>query len=216
MIRLPLLSALALVLASGVASEARAADPPLPSLSVIGGTSFTLNPLNDFHAGAAATRGGHLALTGPAQLTLRLVNAEAALNNAFVYRGVSLFSNSDLAGGSGPSRTVTGDAGLLDFAFSMPSSDPAFGLLTNAGNGAPRMPSFAITMLGDQRARILLDDNGGFRPVGSSLDEDYDDMVVELTVAAVTPVPEPAEWAILSAGLVFAAAAGRRRRTRKG
>lgn len=210
--RRPLLAALAFASALAVPVAAHAADPVLPSLSVVGGTSFTLNPLNEFYAGAAATWGGRLALTGPAQLTFRLVNAEALLNNTFSYRGSSLFSNSDLAAGGALSRTVVADAGLLDFAFRMPASDPGLGLLTNAGNGVAKMPSFAVAMLGDQRARILLDDNGGSPSGLASLDNDYDDMVLEVSVTGVTPVPEPAEWAILTAGLAFAAGAARRRR----
>lgn len=214
--RRPLLAATAIACLLVAPVAAQATSQPLPSLSVIGGSAFTLNPLNDFHAGSAATRGGRLAVTGPAELTFRLVNAEAVLNNAFTYRGVSLFSNADLGGGGTLTQTVVADAGLLDFGFRMPTSDTAPSMLTNAGNGAAKMPSFAVSMLGDQRARILLDDAGIVHSGLASLDGDYDDMVLEVSVTGVTPVPEPAEWAILSAGLAFAAGAARRRRARGG
>jgi hypothetical protein len=208
------LAALAVTSILGAPAVAHATDPLLPALSVIGGTSFTLNPMNDFHAGGAATGGARLALTGPAQITFRLLNAEAGLNNAFEYRGASLFSNADLASGTGLSRTLSADAGLLDFGFRMPATDAALSMVTNAGNGPRTLPSFAVTMLGDHRARILLDDNGGASSGLASLDDDFDDMVLEVSVDAVTPVPEPAEWMILSAGLAFAAGLARRRRAR--
>jgi hypothetical protein len=196
----------------GTPAVTHAADPLLPAFSVIGGTSFTLNPWNDFFAGEAATRDGRLALTGPAEVTFRLVNSEAALNNAFAYGGETLFSNVDLASGALLTRTVLADAGVIDFGFRI----PAPWSVTNAGNGQQKPPSFAVTMLGDQRARILLEDRGAGVSGLASLDDDFDDMVLEVSLSAVSPVPEPAEWMIMSAGLAFAAGVARRRRARAG
>ncbi len=210
MIRRPVLAAAAAVIALGLPALAQA---DVPAFAVIGGTSFTLNPMNDYYAGAAATAGARLALTGPAEVTFRLVNAEASINNAFEFGGRALFSNADL--GSGTSRTVLAGSGLLDFAFRMPSTNAALTLLTNSGNGLPNMPSFAVTMLGDGRARLLLDDHGGAGSGFAAMDEDYDDMVLDVSVAAVTPVPEAGELLIMSAGLVFAAGVARRRKSRR-
>jgi hypothetical protein len=196
----------------GAPAVSHAADPLLPAFSVIGGTSFTLNQWNDFFAGEAATRDGRLAVTGPAEVTFRLVNAEATLNNAFEYGGATMFSNADLVLGASLTRTVVADAGVVDFGFRI----PAPWSVTNAGSGQQKPPSFAVTMLGDQRARILLEDRGAGASGIASLDNDFDDMVLEVSLSAVNPVPEPAEWMILSAGLAFAAGVARRRRARAG
>jgi len=210
MIRRPVLAAAAAVIALGLPAVAKA---DVPALAVIGGTSFTLNPMNDYYAGAAATVGGRLALTGPAELTFRLLATAATIDSAFEFRGSRLFSNSDI--GPAATRTVSVDAGMLDFAFRMPSTNPALSLLTNSGNnGLGNLPSFAVTMLSDGRARILLDDNGGAGSFASS-DGDYDDMVLDVTIAGVTPVPEAGELLMMSAGLAFAAAASRRRKARR-
>ncbi|MFN7642009.1 MAG: hypothetical protein ACK5PW_02795 [Burkholderiales bacterium] len=210
MIRRPVLAAAAAVIALGLPALAHA---EVPALAVIGGTSFTLNPMNDFYAGGAATAGGRLSLTAPAEVTFRLVNAEASINNAFEYRGAALFSNADL--GSATSRTFVAGSGLLDFAFRMPSTNPALTLLTNSGNGLSNMPSFAVTMLGNGRARLLLDDHGGAGSGFAAMDDDYDDMVLDVSIAAVTPVPEAGELLIMSVGLAFAAGVARRRKARR-
>jgi hypothetical protein len=210
MIRRPVLAAAAAVIALGLPALAQA---DAPAFAVIGGTSFTLNPMNDYYAGGASTVGARLALTGPAEVTFRLVAAAASINNAFEFGGASLFSNSEL--GPAASKTLSVGAGTLDFAFRMPSANPALALLTNSGNnGLGPLPSFAVTMLGNGHARILLDDNGG---AGSfaSIDGDYDDMVLDVTIAGVTPVPEAGELLMMSAGLAFAAAVSRRRKARR-
>jgi hypothetical protein len=210
MIRRPVLAAAAAVIALGLPALAQA---EVPALAVIGGTSFTLNPMNDYYAGAAATVGGRLALTGPAEVTFRLLATAATIDTAFELRGSRLFSNSDI--GPAATRTTFVDAGTLDFAFRMPSTNSALSLLTNSGNnGLGKLPSFAVTMLGDGHARIMLDDNGG---TGSfaSIDGDYDDMVLDVTIEGVTPVPEAGELLIMSAGLAFAAVLTRRRKARR-
>ena len=165
MIRRPVLAAAAAVIALGLPALAQA---DAPAFAVIGGTSFTLNPMNDYYAGAASTA------------------AAASINNAFEFGGASLFSNSEL--GPAASKTLSVGAGTLDFAFRMPSANQALALLTNSGNnGLGPLPSFAVTMLGNGHARILLDDNGGAGSFASS-DGDYDDMVLDVTIAGVTPV----------------------------
>jgi hypothetical protein len=100
MIRRPVLAAAAAVIALGLPALAQA---EVPALAVIGGTSFTLNPMNDYYAGAAATVGGRLALTGPAEVTFRLLATAATIDTAFELRGSRLFSNSDI----GPAATRT-------------------------------------------------------------------------------------------------------------
>ena len=198
----------AAALAACVASPALAlADTPsdgAPRLEVAGGVDFTLNPFNDFFPGTVARIGGRLQVSAPSLVTYRLVGAEAALVNGFEVAGQRLFDAAQSVAGGSVERTVAATAGLLDFAFSIPHPQPGFRFVSNASNEAGRAQGFGVVMQGDRGARVMLDDYGW-------LDADYDDMVVEVSV---TPIPEPAEWMIMAAGLLLAARTARRARGR--
>lgn len=202
--RLASAAALAACAASPVAALADTPSAAEPRLEVVGGLDFTLNPFNDFMAGQTARIGGRLQLTAPSLVTYRLVGAEASLVSGFEVAGQRLFDAAQSAAGGAVERTVAAAAGLLDFAFGIPHPQPTFRFVSNATNDAGRAQGFGVVMQGERGARVLLDDYGW-------LDADYDDMVVEVTV---TPIPEPAEWMIMAAGLLLAARSARRTRAR--
>jgi hypothetical protein len=126
--------------------------------------------------------------------------------------GLTIFRNADL-GGSGVTptdRSFEVKAGMLDFAFRM--NDGPVKFLSNASNSAAKVPGFGILGSDGQRVTLLLDDSGLQFGTSGSIDNDYDDMIVEVSVQT-QPVPEPHEWLFMASGLAAMTAFFRRRRS---
>ncbi|WP_382160965.1 PEP-CTERM sorting domain-containing protein [Hydrogenophaga sp. ANAO-22] len=195
--------ALGLVAATGIASAA--------DLDQTGGSFVDLThaagTFNPEWLGSAATyaaefdlsalwRGAPLLLSQAATVTYTLVGFEAAYNNAFV-AGLGQLSN-QLNGiaqlGSSFSSAIDA-GGALDFGFL------SNGLGALWGNGSANV---GVMLSADRQSALLLFND-------SYADNDFDDMVVRVTIAAV---PEPETLAMLLSGLGVVMV-GARRRARK-
>lgn len=219
-------------LLSGQALAATASTPSITSitapltapLSVIGGRETdlthvrgTFNPTwlngestySSFFDLTEMTRGGHLLLTeAAASVTFTLVGQETRLNNTFSAGGQTL---SNFTHGKKGDKVGKGGGHMSNLGASFSFENVAAGLLNfgflSNGAGALRGNGHAATglMLADDKrsALILFNDRGG--------DRDFDDMVVMLSVS---PVPEPATYAMLLGGLGLLGLMARRRQRR--
>jgi hypothetical protein len=200
------------VLLAASPGHAQAQTPLTPALTIVGGTSATLNPFNDWYAGRSVRLGAQLALSGPATVTYRFLGREAGFDNAFEVNGLTVFRNSDLGTSlaSPTDRSFEVKAGVLDFAFRM--NDGPVKFLSNGSNSAGSVPGFGILGNDGQRVTLLLDDSGRQFGTSGSIDDDYDDMIVEVSIQT-QPVPEPHEWLFMVAGLAAMTGFAKRRRS---
>lgn len=195
--------AFGLVAATGIASASE--------LDKMGGTfadltqvSGTFNP--DWLGSAAAYasefdlsalwRGGALVLSQASTITYTLVGFEAAYNNAFVSGNAQLSNRQNGIGQLGTSfSSVVNAGGALDFGFL------SNGIGALWGNGSDNV---GVMLSADRQSALLLFND-------SYADNDFDDMVIRVSIAAV---PEPETVAMLLAGLGVVMV-GARRRARK-
>lgn len=192
--------------------QARAEASAAPMLTIVGGTSATLNPFNDWYAGRTVRLGAQLAVSGSATVTYRFLGREAGFNNAFEASGMTVFRNSDLGSSmvAPTDRSFAVKAGVLDFGFRM--NDGPVNFLSNGSNSAGSVPGFGILGSDGQRVTLLLDDSGRQFGTSGSIDNDYDDMIVEVSIQT-QPVPEPHEWLFMMSGLAAIAGFARRRKS---
>jgi hypothetical protein len=196
-------------------------------INLVGGTAGTIpgGAINDFIMPGffpGPQMGGYygsqieIDVPGESTLVIDYFGAEAGFVNAFSFMLAVLFSH---PGGmvvapslASPldtfSTTVSGTA-ILPFSFSANSGaatvsngsnpDDSVGLVmgpnffascdpfgTTAGSGGTSCSS----------VYLFLDDGG------AESDDNHDDMLVRLTVTAVTDIPEPGTWLLLGAGLM--------------
>jgi hypothetical protein len=184
-----------------MASAAAQAAPVLSQvngvLTTIGAESdapFDLNATTGLDAGSSIylfnssnTPNFGLQVSDTAKVTYTYLGKEADFTNEFTAPGGSL--STDGSTSVGESFSTTSLADFLNFAIN--SSDGG----SAANNGVITSPvQFAIALLSDTSAIILLDDGG--------LGIDFDDIAVRVDVSQV-PLP-PAVWLLISAilGLV--------------
>lgn len=130
---------------------------------------------------------------------------EAAFRNRFFAADQSVLIDNHAPVGSRLALPLTG-GGVLDFGFRANTGGP---IVMNADNNAARAELFGIVLDTDRRSgRLLFDDGGAAR------DSDFDDMVMRFELSVI-PVPEPATWLMLLAGLGTIALM-RRQRMRRG
>lgn len=206
-----------------VVSVGRAEPQPGPVLTVTGGGFFTDRD-NDFlwltprfgNGGQAVRlwRGGTLALSEPGMITLEYIGKEANYaDNAFLWGGLSggvpVFSTGgslpNLVGQTAaspvpPVALATSNVPGIVAAVALPFSFFVNQTGSNKPNGSSDIAYWPLPVgagLAGETKRFgtvvyaLLDDG--------KTDNDYDDMIVRLTV---TEVPEPTTLALLAAGIL--------------
>lgn len=183
------------------------------TLSITGGSSFTLggnfdpsDSLNAIPFGPGDTvtnftvanlAGNGLVVDGPARFTVTFLGKEAGFSNAALNLGNGLTLNDDNAGDS-----ITFDqvmAGLVDFSFSSSGG----GVIVNGIGASSPDQDLAFAGLSDDGMSVF----AFFGDGGAGPDNDLDDMIVRIDVAAI---PVPAAGLLLLSAL--GAAAGLRRR----
>lgn len=133
---------------------------------------------------------------GPFAYTFEYMGHEAGWTNLFI-SGVDVFNNKTTAVGTTISGTQL-SSGWLDFSFTtnINSSDSAS--VSNGNNNNPSsgaaLPDFFIAYDKDNLNVMYL----GLNDDGKSIDDDYDDLVVKVTVSAV---PEASSVYLLGIGL---------------
>jgi PEP-CTERM motif len=196
----------ACLLAAGMAVAGSSAAA---QLSTAGGTSIdltsvngTFNPhwfgsLSDYSSAfnlSSMLRGATLLSNEPGNLTFSLVGYEAGYNNAFTAGGQRLdnrLGNMPLLGNSFSFASLA--AAPLDFSFLSNGIGALF------GNGSS---STGVIMSNNGQEALLVFNDTYF-------DNDFDDMVVRVSISAV---PEPETFAMLLGGLGLLAAAVRRQK----
>lgn len=143
------------------------------------------NPLSGFESSS-------IALDGESLILVEYFGKEARYTNSFVLDGNTITTGANAASAVPLQSFVTGLlSGVLDFAFNVNSG------AGSVANGSPNInigsgPNFFASVVGNATGTsgdslwLFLDDGGGRN------DDDFDDMVMRLSVTAV-PAP-PAIW----------------------
>lgn len=139
---------------------------------------------------------------GAFNYTFEYLGYEAGWTNYFI-SGLSMFNNKTTSIGSTISGTQL-TSGWLDFSFQTP-----YGSVTNGSNNTPGggrvAPNFFIAYDSTDLGVMFL----GLNDDGSSIDADFDDLVVKITVSAV---PEASSVYFLMFGLIGLLGMARRQR----
>lgn len=140
---------------------------------------------------------------GAFNYTFEYLGSEAGWTNLFI-SGTEVFNNHSTVIGSTISGTQS-TSGWLNFSFETPNN----GTVTNGSNiipdGTITPPNFFIAYNSNDLNTMFL----GLNDDGSSIDGDYDDLVVKITVSAV---PEAASIYFLMFGLIGLLGMARRQR----
>ena len=188
------------------------ATSPAQAASLVVGTGTDTTPLssgNDFRinlAGEGLTilrTFASLTLNGPANIQIDYFASESGFVNTFHLGSFSFAETNKGSFGAQLIGTLTNVAsGPLDAYFKssghnsthMPGSEN-FGFILPTGSGPGEFESNVVWIAYDDQI--------------NNADDNHDDFILRLTV---TPVPEPATWAMMIGGFGLLGAAARRRR----
>ncbi len=189
-------------------------------VSVIGGTTGSLPAdgtasQNEVIGSVFGYFGAQLYANGPVKVEYAYRGNEAGDTNTFFVLGDLKFTTG--AGGSEyddrASETLA-LAGLLNFAFGANQNSPSVTNGSNPSTPTGSVPNFFISFYDKDNKLGALSGTSGiiaFDDGGSQADGDYDDLVVNFTVAAV---PEPTTWAMMLLGFAGIGLLAYRRRSK--
>lgn len=179
------------------------------TLSVIGGTADNLDALYDpspatpgigngdnIKTFSGSFAGNGLSVSSDALVTFTFLGKEAAAINTAMEAGGQTLSNTDAAG---TSMTATFTAGLIDFSFATNLSGGS-SIQNGVGSTNGNLSLAFSDVVGNNKVYAFFGDGIG--------DVDHDDMVLEISVAAI---PLPAGMLLLGTALGGLAIARRRK-----
>lgn len=193
--------------------------PAHASFSVSGGNTFSIPENNDFQSDLNAlglfdvvTTGAFIVLNGSGTVKFDYMGDESFFRNVFTAPGVTPYAeNNGNTWGPISIGSAAFSAGAFDSIF---FTDPTLNVVGKPGNGnfAIFLPANSGGSLVSNVLYFAFDDTA---VPGVGIDSDYDDFVVRATFTPddVSPVPEPASWAMMILGFGLAGQAARRRRT---
>lgn len=210
-----LLAASAAAVALVVAPAANAAE-----FVVSGGSLITVPDNNDFKypAGGLGSLGltkeligAKVELTVGTSILFEILGSESGYSDSFLFDGTTFYTESN---STYPPLNFFGAPGLIDILF-----NPAGLFLASfSSDGSDAASASAIG--GSPGFSVFVDENGGYNSgvlyfgyddvpkVINGGDDNHDDLIIRATIV---PVPEPATWALMLAGVAAVGVSMRRR-----
>ena len=179
-------------------------------ITLTGSIDQAVIPAGDDYGFLGIYLGREVILNQESQVTFKAIFSEAAYTNALITFGDVTYSNVI----DGASTTEVLDAGLIPFSFFVTDTSLAVSNGTNQAAWTKQgpQPHFAITEEISPGKWLI-----GLQDDGNSIDYDFDDYVIEMTVEPlpVNPqeVPEPLPAALLGLGLLGVGLTRLRRRS---